>query len=229
MNRIKIAAIGFVIVIGVCINLNAGPIADAINDHIIATFDFDPKMTEIECRPEIDTITLSDSTEIIISCREYPAPRGYFPIKVLLQDGSGSIRTISTSIDVSHFQNVLVAKKRVRSREQTSQLDFTIERVEVNKVIGNPVKDFAPLDGMQASKTISKGKILTEEMLEPIPVVRRGERVKILYKSNSLKVEAYGIARKDAIEGEMVEVKNTDSGQKIYGRAASDGVVIVER
>ena len=221
--------IGILLAIGFCANLYAGPITDKITEHLITTFDFDHKMTEIECRPEIDTLKLTDSTEIIISCREYPAPRGYFPVKVLLQDGRGRIRSISTSVNVNHFENVLVAKNRVKSREQISRFDFTTERVEVNKIIGNPIKDLADLDGMQAAKTISKGKILTEEMIEPIPVIKRGERVKILYESENLRVEAYGIARKDAIEGEMVEVKNSASGQNVFGRAAADGAVIVER
>ncbi len=210
-------------------NLNAGPICDEITGHIVKTFDFDPGMTEIECRPEIDTITISDSTKIIVSCREYPAPSGYFPVKVLLQEGSGAIRTIGTSIDVKLFENVVVAKNRVKSRTPVSVSDFSIERVETNKLVGNPVKDFAYLEGMRASKTISKGKILTEEMLELVPVVKRGERVKIVYESGVLHVESYGIARKDAVEGEMVEVENTVSGRKVFGRASGDGIVIVEK
>lgn len=210
-------------------NLNAGPISDAITSHIIKTFNFDQDMTEIECRPEIDTITISDSTQIIVSCREYPTPNGYFPVKVLLQDGSGAIRTLGTSIDVRLYENVLVAKNRVKSRDPISASDFMIERVETNKLVGNPIRDFSDLEGMQASKTISKGKILTEEMLELIPVVKRGERVKIVYESGVLHVESYGIAKKDAVAGEMVEVQNTASGRKVFGRASDVGIVVVER
>lgn len=210
-------------------NLNAGPISDAITSHIIRTFDFDQKMTEIECRPEIDTITVTDSTQIIVSCREYPTPSGYFPVKVLLQDGNGGIRNLATSIDVRLYENVLVAKNRVKSREPISVSDFMIERVETNKLVGNPVKEFSDLEGMRASKTISKGKILTESMLEMIPVVKRGERVKIVYESGVLHVESYGIAKKDAVAGEMVEVKNTASGRNVYGRASEEGIVVVER
>ncbi len=210
-------------------NLNAGPISDAITSHIIRTFDFDQKMTEIECRPEIDTITVTDSTQIIVSCREYPTPTGYFPVKVLLQDGNGGIRNLATSIDVRLYENVLVAKNRVKSRDPISVSDFMIERVETNKLVGNPVKEFSELEGMRASKTISKGKILTESMLELIPVVRRGERVKIVYESGVLHVESYGIAKKDAVVGEVVEVKNTASGRNVYGRASEEGIVVVER
>lgn len=210
-------------------NLNAGPISDAINSHLIKTFDFDPHMTEIECRPEIDTITITDSTKIIVSCREYPSPSGYFPVKVLLQEGSGAIRTLGTSVDVKLYENVLVAKNRVKSRDPVSVSDFTIERVETNKLVGNPIRDFSALESMQASKTISKGKILTEDMLELIPVVKRGQRVKIVYESGILHVESYGIAKKDAVAGEMVEVQNTASGRKVFGRASEEGIVVVEK
>lgn len=210
-------------------DLSAGQISDEIRQHLQTTFKFDPDMTEIACRPMLDSIMLTDSTEIIVSCREYPIPRGYFPVKVLLQNGSGEIRNISTSVDISFFEKVLVSKGRIKSRESLSRNDFTIERVEVGNLIGEPISDFATLEGMRASKTIQRGKALTEEMIEPIPVIKRGERVKLIYESGSLRVEAYGIARKDAVKGEMVEVKNTDSGKKIFGRAVSEGIVLVER
>ena len=227
----KIILILFIstVVFGSSFNLQAGPIAEAIENHVINTFKFDPDLTEIICRHEIDTLTLSDSTEIIISCREYPIPRGYFPLKVLLQEGSGKIRTLSTSVDIMFFKDVLIAKRKIKSRDLLSSLDFEIGRVEINKLVGEPVTDPIDLDGMRASKTISRNKILVENMLEPVPVVAKGERVRIVYNSGNLKIESYGIAKKDAIEGEMVEVKNTSSGKKIYARAISDGIVMVER
>lgn len=210
-------------------DLKAGEITDAIREHLLSTFKFDPEMTEIACRPGLDSITLNDTIAIIVSCREYPIPSGYFPLKVLLQDGSGAIRNISTSVDISFFEKVLVSKGRIKSREPLSRNDFTIKRVEVGNLIGDPISDFALLEGMRSSKTIQRGKALTEEMIEPIPVIRRGERVKLIYESGNLRVEAYGIARKDAVKGEMVEVKNTVSGKRISGRAMSEGIVLVER
>jgi flagella basal body P-ring formation protein FlgA len=210
-------------------DLKAGQITDAIREHLLTTFKFDPEMTEIDCRPGLDSITLTDTTEVIVSCREYPIPSGYFPLKVLLQDGSGEIRNISTSVDISFFEKVLVSKGRIKSRVPLSRGDFTIERIEVGNLIGDPISDYTLLEGMRASKTIQRGKALTEEMIEPIPVIKRGERVKLIYESGNLRVEAYGIARKDAVKGEMVEVKNTSSGKQICGRAVSEGIVMVER
>lgn len=209
--------------------LNAGPIADEIKDHIMMTFDFDPDYTEIECRPEIDSITISDSTIITVSCREYPKPEGYFPLKVVLQEGSGAVRSIATSIHVRFYKDVLVAKERVKSRTPIQPSDFEIERMEISKIVGTPVEEFEELGGMRSSKTITRGKILTHEMMEEIPVIHRGERVRIVYKTGTLTVESYGIARRDAVEGETVEVKNTASGKRIFGRASAQGDVLVER
>lgn len=206
----------------------AGRIADKIENHVITTFKFDPELTQVNCRPAIDSLMLTDSTEIIVSCREYPIPKGYFPLKVILQNGSGEVKSISTSVEIKFYQDVLLAKRKLKSRTSLSQLDFVFERVEVNNLVGEAVEDFNEVDGMRASKTISKGKILTRNMLEPIPIIKKGERVRIVYKSANLKIESYGIARKNAVAGEMVEVKNTASGKKIYGRAESAGIVMVE-
>jgi flagella basal body P-ring formation protein FlgA len=228
MTKLKIIII-FLIGCLFSVNLYAGRITDEIQDHLLSTFNFDPEMTEIACRTELDTLQISDSTNIAISCREYPAPRGYFPLKVVLQDGRGEVRAISTSVQISFYEYVLVSNTRVKSRHDLSRYDFTLQRIEVGKLIGDPIKDFAQIDGMRASKTISKGKVLTDQMTEPIPIIKKGERVRIVYESGNLKIESYGIARKDAIKGEMVEVKNTNSGKNIYGRATAQGFVMVER
>lgn len=227
----KIIFILFITSIVFChtVNLKAGPVSDAIQNHVQQTFGFDPDLTKIVCRYEIDTIFVSDSTDIIVSCREYPVPQGYFPLKVLLQEGSGRIRTLATSVDIIFFEDVLIAKDKIKRNEILSRADFEIARVEVNRVIGEPVTDPAELDGKRASKTIPEGKILVENMIEEVPVVEKGERVKIVYHSGNLKIESYGIAKKDAVEGELVEVKNTSSGKNVYARAVSDGLVMVER
>jgi len=209
--------------------LTAGRITDNIKNHLIETFNFDPRMTEISCRPELDTINVSDTTEIAVSCREYPIPSGYFPLKILLQEGSGSIRAISTSVDISFYENVLVSKTRIKSRDAVSRSDFDIERVKVNDIVGNPLMDYAQIKGMRASKTISRGKVVTEEMIEPIPIIKRGERIKLVYESANLRIETYGIAKSDAVEGEIVEVKNSASGKRISGRAVAPGIIFVER
>ena len=229
MKKIIIILFIFTAVCCHSINLQAGAVSDEIKNHVLQTFDFDPELTEIVCRYEMDTLSISDSTDIIVSCREYPIPRGYFPLKVLLQEGSGQIRTLSTSVDILFFEDVLIAKDKIKRNELLSRSDFEFARIEVSKLVGDPVSDLASLDGMRATKTIPEGKILVENMMEPVPVVEKGERVRIVYESGNLKIESYGIAKKDAIEGEMVEVKNTSSGKKVYARAVSDGLVMVER
>jgi len=210
-------------------SLASGPISDKISDHILNLFEFDPDYTEIECRQELDSIMITDSTIITISCREYPIPDGYFPLKVVLQEGSGGVRSIATSVFVRFYKDVLVAQDKVKSRNPVMPSDFEIQRMEIGKIVGTPVEEFQDLEGMRSSRTISRGKILTHEMLEEIPVIRRGERVRIVYKSGTLTVESYGIARRDAVEGEMIEVKNTASGKRIFGRASAEGDVLVER
>jgi flagella basal body P-ring formation protein FlgA len=205
-----------------------GTIADRITEHIIETFDFNPKTTEIVVRPEIDTIFIPDSVDVIVSCREYPEPSGHFPLKVILQQPNGALRTMSTAVDVLFYRDVLVANRRVKSRQPLSESDFDIERVEINSLVRTPVESYDRIKGMRSSRTISAGRVLTENMLEPEPVVKRGERVRILFKSGTLTVESYGTAKRDAIEGETVEVENNASGKKIYGRAVEGGVVLVE-
>jgi len=224
----QIGSIALLVVLS-AVPLMAGPVADKIREHVLATFDLDPELTGIVCRPEIDSMTMDSATHIMINCRAYPPPQGTLMIKVILQDPSGDEHAIATSVEVHNYQKVLVATRRIKSREPLGPSDFTLKIMEIDQLPGEPVGDYEAIEGMRAAQTISSGRILVDRMLEPIPVVSRGDRVRILYQSPWLRVESFGIAKADAVEGELVEVKNEISGKLIYGRAAADGTVCVER
>lgn len=71
------------------------------------------------------------------------------------------------------------------------------------------------------------GEVLTLDKLEPIPIISRGDKVNLVYKSKIIQLEGIGIALEDGFLGELVEVKNIDSKRKIVGKVISPGEVQV--
>jgi flagella basal body P-ring formation protein FlgA len=58
--------------------------------------------------------------------------------------------------------------------------------------------------------------------------VERGELVRVSVKTGSAEVVAVGEARTNGRLGDLVEVKNVDTGKRFYGRVVSAGVVEVD-
>jgi hypothetical protein len=59
-------------------------------------------------------------------------------------------------------------------------------------------------------------------------LVERGELVRVSVKTGSAEVVAVGEARTNGRLGDLVEVKNVDTGKRFYGRVVSAGVVEVD-
>jgi len=59
-------------------------------------------------------------------------------------------------------------------------------------------------------------------------LIERGELVRVCVKTGSAEVTAVGEARTNGRLGDLVEVKNVDTGKRFYGRVVAAGVVEVD-
>ncbi len=88
-------------------------------------------------------------------------------------------------------------------------------------------KDPRRIIGKMAGRTLVRGKPIAPNALRAPYVVRRGRAVRVIYRSGALSIGALGMALESAAAGEMVAVRNVDSGRIIHGTAQSNGTVVV--
>ncbi len=87
----------------------------------------------------------------------------------------------------------------------------------------------APEDivGMMAGQTLLPGLSIPMSALRPPRVVRAGAAVSMIYVDNGLVITAAGDALQDGVVGEIVKLRNEDSGVTVTGRVRADGSVLV--
>jgi flagella basal body P-ring formation protein FlgA len=71
------------------------------------------------------------------------------------------------------------------------------------------------------------GRSIPISALTPPRLVRAGAAVKMLYIDGPLSIMAAGSALQDGTVGQMVKVRNDDSGVTVSGRVRGDGTVLV--
>ncbi len=81
--------------------------------------------------------------------------------------------------------------------------------------------------GMAAARTLLPGKSIAMASLAQPRVLRAGAPVKMVYVDGELTITASGSALQDGVVGEMVKVRNDDSGVTVSGRVRGDGSVLV--
>jgi flagella basal body P-ring formation protein FlgA len=106
--------------------------------------------------------------------------------------------------------------------------DMLIETPISAQANGGPIA-LAPEDilGMMAGRTLLPGLSIPMSALRPPRVVRAGAAVSMIYIDNGLIISAAGDALQDGVVGEMVKLRNEDSGVTVTGRVRADGSVLV--
>ena len=141
-------------------------------------------------------------------------------------DGRSLFRT-TVSFQVHVFGTVIVARRRIRRGEIFTEDNIVGRRLDVTTLsMGSPCSR-AELIGNKAARAISPGKPISRKMVITPPVVKRGNVVQIVFKTPFLSLSARGVAKDSAAPGEVVRVKNIDSGREVIGKAMPDGSVSV--
>ncbi len=85
----------------------------------------------------------------------------------------------------------------------------------------------AELIGKMARRTLLPGRPIATRAIDNPRVVRNGADVQIVYVEGGLTIVAVGSAMQDAGVGEIIKVRNSDSGVIVSGEVRPDGTVRV--
>ncbi|WP_296101996.1 flagellar basal body P-ring formation chaperone FlgA [uncultured Agrobacterium sp.] len=81
--------------------------------------------------------------------------------------------------------------------------------------------------GKVSKRTLVAGRTIPLGDLRDPYAVERGATVRITYSKNGMNLSASGVAIEDAMAGDVVRVRNKDTGVTINGTAMRDGTVEV--
>ncbi len=99
--------------------------------------------------------------------------------------------------------------------------------MDVRRIPRGAVRSLEGVLGKRLKRSLPADTVITESMLEEPPLVRKGEKVIILYRGPYLKVTTTGIAREDGSRGEVIVVLNAGSRKRLSGLVVGKGVVDV--
>lgn len=104
-----------------------------------------------------------------------------------------------------------------------------IKRVEVTNpnLSGDYASDYNQVQGMITKSTLlPEHAIYVSSLREPF-AVSQGQQVRLIYSTGSLQITALGMPLQDGSIGEMIRVRNTDSGLTVSGTILGPGIVQV--
>jgi len=109
---------------------------------------------------------------------------------------------------------VVVAARDIKRGEVLTLDDLQVELREI-KGGWTETRSAEEFVGLRTTRTVLTGTPLTEIHVEEVPLIERGTAVTIVVQTGSVTVTAPGIARQSGMLGDVIEVENTLSRQRV--------------
>lgn len=135
-------------------------------------------------------------------------------------------RNMSVKGKVEALANVLVSTRKLRKGSILRPQDITQATKNISK-ISNPSFNPREILGKKLLKSVKEGDIIIETMVDFPPMVRRGERVKIVVKYENMVLTATGLSHNNGKLHDIIRVQNISSNKVVYCRVAAPGLVEV--
>ena len=136
------------------------------------------------------------------------------------------VKNMSVRGKIEALAKIVVAAESLKKGLVLQPQHLNIVAMDINE-IASPALDSHDLIGMQLTRALATGSPVLESMVEALPVVRRGQKVKIVVETGSLHLTATGLAHSDGKLDQMIKIQNIDSNKTLHGRVTGPGVVEV--
>jgi flagella basal body P-ring formation protein FlgA len=125
------------------------------------------------------------------------------------------------------FVEVPITSKVIKAGEIINSSDITLSKVKLGRMRDNNLISENDVVGMQAKKHISAGMLLKSSDLIKPPVIKLNDPVNIVYSSSRIKLKTSGIAMGSGAVGDMIKVRNEDTGTILLGQIVNKNSVQV--
>lgn len=104
-----------------------------------------------------------------------------------------------------------------------------VEEVDVTNpnLAGGYARRVSEVTGMVSKRTLLPGRTITLASLREPYAVTRGTPVRLTFTMGTMTISAGGTPLEDALVGDVIRVRNTDSGMIVNGTVMADGTIQV--
>ena len=152
---------------------------------------------------------------------------GSVPITAVVRRDGQVLRRGVVTVQVETRAPMWVTRRPLRRGEHIRAEDLEQVEGDQRSLRGARVLEPAEAVGRRTRRAIGPGKPLRAHWVEEVPLVHRGKRVRLLFRSGSLRIEAAGEAKEDGGVGDHVRVRNLESRRELVGEVGADGAVHV--
>lgn len=155
--------------------------------------------------------------KIMVSSLKYDETQNKFSVSVeVFADGKPVIRSMLQG-KYYILAEAYVPNRNINKGEVISAADLKPVKIRSNRIKGNVLTSVEQLQDKEAKRSLKEGKLISDREVGEKILVRKGDYVSLIYKTEQMQIIAKGEALNDGAKNQKVEVENTKSKKKVYG------------
>ncbi len=152
--------------------------------------------------------------------RRNSSPLGLVSLEVDVLAGGRTVQTLPLVVQVSMTARVVLARRTINQGATIRDDDVELVPLSFDRLDDSNLDSTARAVGQRAKRVITAGRIIDPGMLEPVPLVLRGQLVTLTSASGAIRAVTTVKAAGTGLLGETIKVRTVDDQ-----RAELDAVV----
>jgi flagella basal body P-ring formation protein FlgA len=138
------------------------------------------------------------------------------------------IRKIRFSARVDIYADVLVSRHFLKKHHEIQAGDIQIANKNIAFLPQDVITEEKEVQGKRTTLSINNQEVLRLSLLEPLPLVNKGDRVILLIENDQFKITAMGEVKEVGRKGDRIKLINLSSKKEVYGRVLDANTVQVD-
>jgi len=130
----------------------------------------------------------------------------YVPVKIFKNN---SVSQTFLVVKLKLYKNVLFAAKNISKNQDITRDMFIAKLKDISDLSNNLVEETKDIFKYRCKVFIKEGTILTEEMIEPIPIIINGDKMILHVGRNGVDISMDVLARQEGCVGDIISVVNS--------------------
>ena len=153
---------------------------------------------------------------------------GTIALPVLFKADGSFQKKVWATADIEVLTEVVVTRRPLGRYQLITEEDIHLQEKDLANLPSNIIINCEEVLGKRTRRVINANVVLMAELIELPPLVKRGDVVMIIAKSDGLRISAIGAVKEKGHRGERIRVVNLDSKREIYARVLDSNTVKVD-
>ena len=153
---------------------------------------------------------------------------GPFSATLVLSVDGREFRRVKVTARMDLFADVVAAKRYLQRHHEIDEKDVHLVRKNLALLPPDVLMDVREAVSMRTTASINGQEVLRKSLIQPPPLVRKGERVIMLVENPQFRIVTWGEVKDDGRKGEQVKIVNLSSKKEVIGRVLNAGTVLIE-